>query len=407
MSGGPRKRWKDLVWTSTAYFGEGLPYSFLHQLVTEYLTGTGASRAVIGYTSWFHLPVALKPLWAPWIDVGGARRGVTIGSQVALGMGMMGTAALVDDAGGAARTFVFWAALSVLSIVHAIHDIACDGFYIVALDERGRALYSGTRIAAFRAAMYVGSGALVIVAGVLESWTLSFALAGAMMVLVGAVNSLLVPRVDEPRTAREERPWVGFAAAFRSFFLQPQAVLVLVFVLTYRLGDVLTFAMSSPLFASLGMDTAARGVLRTIGLTASIVGSVLAGALLARGGLERWFVPFTYAMALPFYLLLALFRPGFYWIALVYVIEQFAGALAGTALPVFLMQRTRRAFSSSHYAFFTAIVALMSTVAGGLSGHLSEAVGHVAYFALCFVASIPALVLVHRIPKTPIEPEEA
>src|SRR5690606_2543849 len=176
VSGGPRKRWKDLVWTTTAYFGEGLPYSFLHQLVTEYLTGTGASRAVIGYTSWFHLPVALKPLWAPWIDVGGARRGVTIGSQVALGMGMMGTAALVDDAGGAARTFVFWAALSVLSIVHAIHDIACDGFYIVALDERGRALYSGTRIAAFRAAMYVGSGALVIVAGVLESWTLSFAL---------------------------------------------------------------------------------------------------------------------------------------------------------------------------------------------------------------------------------------
>src|SRR5690606_23733695 len=103
---------------------------------------------------------------------------------------------------------------------------------------------------------------------------------------------------------------------------------------------------------------------------------------------------------------LAILRPGFYWIALVYVIEQFAGALAGTALPVFLMQRTKRAFSSSHYAFFTAIVALMSTVAGGLSGHLSEAVGPVAYFALCFVASTPALVLVHRIPAAPLEPEE-
>lgn len=405
VSAEPRKRWKDLVWTSTAYFGEGLPYSFLHQLVTEYLTGTGASRAVIGYTSWFHLPVTLKPLWAPWIDVGGARRGVMIASQIALGLGMIGSAALVDDQGGSARTFLFWAALAVISVVHAVHDIACDGYYIVALDERGRALYSGTRIASFRAAMYVGSGALVILAGVLGSWTLSFALAGAVMVAVGALNSALVPRMTEPRTPPGEKPWVGAAKAFRTFFLQPHAALVLVFVLTYRLCDVLTFAMSSPLLQSLGMDTAARGVLRTIGLTASIVGSVLAGALLARGGLQRWFVPFTYAMALPFYLLLAILRPGFVWIAVVYVAEQFAGALAGTALPVFLMQRTRRAFSASHYAFFTALTALMSTVAGGLSGHLSEAIGHVPYFAFCFVAAIPALVLVHRIPTAPLEAE--
>lgn len=407
VTSGPRKRWKDLVWTTTAYFGEGLPYSFLHQLVTEYLTGTGASRAVIGYTSWFHLPVTLKPLWAPWIDVGGARRSVMIAAQLVLGMAMMGSAALVDDEGGAARTVFFWSALALLSIVHAVHDIACDGFYIVALDERGRALYSGTRIAAFRAAMYVGSGALVILAGVLESWMLSFALAGVVMILVGLVNALLVPRIDEPRTEQGEKPWIGFVSAFRSFFAQPHATLVLVFVLTYRLGDVFTFAMSSPLFASLGMDTAARGILRTIGLTASIVGSVLAGGMLARGGLERWFVPFTYAMALPFYLLLAVLKPGFWWIALVYVAEQFAGALAGTALPVFLMQRTRRAFSASHYAFFTAIVALMSTVAGGLSGHLSEAIGHVSYFAFCFVASVPALILVHKIPKAPLETEEA
>src|SRR5690348_1452490 len=45
-----RKQARDLAWTSTAYFAEGLPWSFLHQLVMEYLTATGASAAQVGYT---------------------------------------------------------------------------------------------------------------------------------------------------------------------------------------------------------------------------------------------------------------------------------------------------------------------------------------------------------------------
>ena len=75
-------------------------------------------------------------------------------------------------------------------------------------------------------------------------------------------------------------------------------------------------------------------------------------------------------MAIPFYLLVAWLRPSFEWIAVVYTLEQLAGALAGTALPVFLMRRCKRAFSASHYAFFSAITALTATVAGGLHHYL-------------------------------------
>lgn len=398
-----RTRARDLAWTTTAYFGEGLPFSFLHQLVTEYLTSIGAPPSVIGYTSWFHGSVALKPLWGPSVDHSGRRRALMVGLQLVIAAGMLGSAALVS---GGHDGWPFAIALAVIAVLHAVHDTACDGFYIVALPKDAQARYSGTRIAAFRTAMYVGSGALVILAA-RTSWPLALATCGAIMGVTGAVNGALVPRVDEPQGAGEAGAVRAWLASYRSFFTQPQALLVFVFVFTYRLGDIMTFAMSPALLRDLHMDTEARGVLRSLGLTSSIVGSILAGWLLARGGLRRWLVPFTYFMAVPFYLVLAVLRPGFWSIALVVVVEQFAGALAGIALPVFLMSRVRREFSASHYALFSALVALCSTAAGGLSGHLDEAVGHEIYFALCLVASVPALALSHVVARTERESDAA
>ena len=74
-------------------------------------------------------------------------------------------------------------------ILHATHDIACDGFYLQALDRKGQALYAGTRIAAFRVAMIVGSSLLVVLAG-RTSWQIGFGAAGVLMLLTAAVELL-------------------------------------------------------------------------------------------------------------------------------------------------------------------------------------------------------------------------
>ena len=398
MADDDEKRSRTLAWTSTAYFGEGLPFSVLHQLVTEYLTSVGASAAEIAGTSWFHLPVTLKPLWSPLLDVVGTRRGWTAGLQVAFGAGVLAVAGWLG-AGTTDRT-ALWIALGLLAVVHAVHDIACDGFYMLALTPRAQALYSGTRQAAYRAAMYVGGGALVLVAARF-GWHVAFAGAGALTAAVGLVNARLLPRIDEGRGVGHAAPRLG--AAYRSFLTQPSALAVLAFALTYRLGDVLTSSMSPVLLRELGVGLEVRGWLRTAGLTSTIGGSILAGWLLARGGLTRWLRPFTWLMAVPWYLAVAWLRPPTWAIGIAVVLEQLAGALAGTAATVFLMRRCRREFSASHYAFFTALVSLGSTAAGGLSGLLHEHVGSVPYFALTLVASAPALWLVGRVPTSTLD----
>ena len=196
----PRSK-RALLWTSTTYFGEGLPWSFLHQMGTEFLTAIGASKTQIGSTSLLHLAVTFKFAWSPALDLFGKRRTWLWVLQVVLGLGMFAVAAVAPSR----NLTAFWLVVSALAIVHATHDIACDGFYLQALDKRGQALYSGTRLGAYRLAMIVGSSVLVVLAGK-TSWLWGFGAAGVLMILIALVNAAIMPHPPEqaPADAHDE-----------------------------------------------------------------------------------------------------------------------------------------------------------------------------------------------------------
>jgi MFS transporter, PAT family, beta-lactamase induction signal transducer AmpG len=398
---------RGLLWTSTTYFGEGLPWSFLHQMGTEFLTALRVSNSQIAATSLLHLAVTFKFAWSPALDLFGRRRTWVWALQLVLGGGMLVVAALAPSH----NLTAFWFAVSALAIVHATHDIACDGFYLQALDRPGQALYSGTRLGAYRLAMIVGASALVYLAGK-TSWLIGFGAAGVLMIVVALVNAAVMPHPperhagDEPAPgARPPRKGTAFLEAFASFVGQPQAAPVLAFMLTYRLGDIMMFAMSKPLLRDLGVDTAHRGLLNGLGTAASILGVVLGGAYVARRGLARALVPLVYAQnfAIPLYILMAVIKPGTAGITAIVLTEQLVSGLGIAGSTVFLMQRCRPAFSASHFAMATSVVSLASTFSGWASGPLNEHLGHPLFFTVAFLASIPSLILVWIVPKTPLE----
>jgi len=214
------------------------------------------------------------------------------------------------------------------------------------------------------------------------------------------LNARTLPHPPEQRRAVGlERN--AFATAYRSFLQQPQAARVLAFLFFYRLGDIMMFAMAKPLLKEIGVGTTERGVLNGAGIVLSVLGSVAGGALLARQGLARWLVPMTYvqSFAIPLYIVLAVSRPGLPLVGAIVLLEQLASGIGGSAHAVFLMQRTSRRFTASHFAFATAVVSVGSTLSGFASGPLDEALGHPAFFTLAFVASWPSLVLAHFVPK--------
>ena len=399
-------RSKKALWTSTTYFGEGLPWSFLHQMCSEFLTAIGASKTQISSTSLLHLAVTFKFVWSPLVDIFGRKRTWLWVMQILIGVGMFVVAAVAPSR----NLTLFWLAVGILAVMHATHDIACDGFYLQALDRKDQALYSGSRLAAYRVAMIVGSSPLVYLAG-RTSWLLGFGAAGVLMLLVALFNAWVMPHPPEHHP-QDLAPADGgskgavFVQAFKSFLAQPQAALVLSFMLFYRLGDIMMFAMSKPLLRDLGVDTAHRGILNGFGGVASIAGTIAGGLIIARKGLGRCLVPMIYFqnLAIPLYIAMAVFKPPLAGIATVVLIEQLAAGFGMAASTVFLMQRCRTAFSASHFAMATSVVSVASTFSGYISGPLNEALGHPMFFTVAFIASLPSLVLVLIVPKTPLEP---
>jgi PAT family beta-lactamase induction signal transducer AmpG len=368
---------------------------------TELITDRGGTPTQIASTSLFHLAVTFKFLWSPVVDLFARKRSWVIATQLALAGGMAAIAAATT-----ARGFtLFWIVATFFAVVHATHDIACDGFYIEALDRKDQALFAGVRVAAFRVAMIIGSSVLVTFVAP-KSWVLAFCVAGAFMAATAIVNAVIMPRPAKPLDAPhagERGP--AFWRAYRSFLEQPQAPLVLAFMFFYRLGDIMMFAMSKPLLRDIGVDLAHRGVLNGFGTGAFIGGSLAGGAIIARLSLRRTLVPFLYLqnLAIPLYVALAILKPTYPQVFGIVMVEQLVSGMGNSAHIVFLIQRCRGVFSASHYAFATAVVSLGSTLSGYVSGPLDQHFGHATFFTLAFVASWPALVLVWLVPKTPVE----
>jgi PAT family beta-lactamase induction signal transducer AmpG len=397
-----------LLWTSTAYFGEGLPWSFLHQMATEFLTASHASLSMISSTSGLHLAVTLKFLWSPIVDLVGRLRTWTWVMQILIGLGMMVVAAIAPTG----NLSLFWGALIVLAIMHATHDIACDGFYMRALDRHGQAQFAGSRNAAYTVARFVGSSLLVTLAG-RHGWLIGFGTAGILMIATGLLNHAIMPperpapEAAPVKTAHGMPSPRAFASSFASFIAQPHAPLVLSYLFLFRLGDIMMFAMSKPLLRDIGIDTAHRGTLNGVAMVTSALGALASAAMVARWGLARCLAPITYLqnLAIPLYIFMAVVKPSFSGVVPIIIAENFAGGMGMAANSVFQMQRCRAAYSASHFALATAIVSLAATVSGWISGPIAQKLGFPLFFTVAFLASVPSLVLVLFVPKTPIEPE--
>jgi PAT family beta-lactamase induction signal transducer AmpG len=399
----PGRKPSDVAWVASTNFGEGLPWSFIHQMGTEFLTSVRAPIEQVGYTSWLHLAVTLKFLWSPIVDLAGRKRTWMVALQVLFGFGMLVLAWV--SRGESSALGMFWLVMG----VHATHDIACDGYYLLALNRADQALYSGARVAAFRAAMLVGGSWLVALAGI-KGWPVGFTVGGIVMTLVGIGNTLFVPRVDEPRVVKPKHASLrergrAFLEAYRTFFDQPRIAPVLLFILTLKLGDIMMFAMAKPMLRDIGISLAQRGALVTPSIISQIAGAMAAGAIIARWKLERTLIPIIYFMnlAIPLYAVLAWTAPPFYIVIPIVCFEQFAAGMGATVQSVYLMQRARRAFSASHYAFATAITAIGTTFSGAFSGHLYKAVGMRWYFVLCIAFGIPSMILVLLVPRRSVD----
>ena len=155
------------LWVPSLYFSEGIPYVIVMTMSVVMYKRLGISNTDIAlYTSWLYLPWVIKPLWSPFVDITRTKRFWIVAMQFLVSLGL---AMVAFSVRGSAffkwSLFLFW----IMAFASSTHDIAADGFYMLSLSKHEQAWWVGLRSTFYRTAMIVGSGLLVVLAGVLES----------------------------------------------------------------------------------------------------------------------------------------------------------------------------------------------------------------------------------------------
>src|ERR1051325_11985934 len=157
------------AWIPTLYLAEGLPYVVVMTVSVIMYKSMGISNSDIAlFTSWLYLPWVIKPLWSPVVDILKTRRLWIWMMQLVIGAGFAGVALTIP----ATHFFQYSLAFMwLLAFSSATHDIAADGFYMLATTEKEQAFFVGIRSTFYRISMISGQGLLVILAGVIQSHT--------------------------------------------------------------------------------------------------------------------------------------------------------------------------------------------------------------------------------------------
>jgi PAT family beta-lactamase induction signal transducer AmpG len=322
-----------------------------------------------------------------------------------------------------------------LGVCSATHDIAADGFYLLALSEHYQTFFSGVRNTFYRVAMIGAQGGLVILVArwfrqyvnYVEAWRLGLLLSALFLFSFGLYHCFILPRpagdlrgiiapqIDEDGSRRDlatsragKSVFAGFFEAFVSFFKKPNIVLMLTFLLLYRLGEA-QLVKIAPLFliadrshGGLGLAQEQLGwIYGTIGLIALLAGGLAGGFLASRHGLKAWLWPMLFAIHLPdaVFIWLAHAQPqNLLLIEGGVVVEQFGYGFGFSAFMLYMIYMARGRHQTSHYALCTGFMALGMMLPGMVSGRLQEYFGYEHFFVWVILATVPSFVVAAIIP---------
>jgi len=336
--------------------------------------------------------------------------------QLLLGGGLAGVALTIPAPHFFQLTLAFFWLLAFSS---ATHDIAADGFYMLALTEHDQAFFSGIRSTFYRVAMIVGQGGLVILAGTIHAltgsfalaWSTAFALGAGIFLCLGVYHRLVLPKpaFDQPGMAGPAKNFIAeFFKTFGAFFRKPKIVVLLLFLLLYRLGEAQLVKMVQPFLldpreqGGLGLTDDQVGLAYgTAGIIALMLGGLLSGFVVARHGLKFWLWPMLLAIHLPdaVFVWLAYTQPeNVFAIGAGVAIEQFGYGFGFTAFMLYMIYIARGEHATAHYAICTGFMALGMMLPGMWSGWVQEHLGYQHFFVWVLLATIPSFIVALRIP---------
>lgn len=416
------------TWIPSLYFAQGIPYVIVMTVAVILFKRLGMSNTDIAlYTGGLNLPWVIKPLWSPLVDILKTKRWWIIVMQIIIGAGLGGIALTLRGPLDFRYCLAF---MWLLAFSSATHDIAADGFYMLALDEKKQAYFVGIRNTFYRLAVIAGQGILVMIAGSLEkyyslrqpetqaiphAWSITFYLLTLLFTLLFLYHHFFLPRPLPDRAALQPQKVKAatilreFWQTFQAFFRKKGIGSALIFILLYRFAEsqlvkiTSPFLLDKPASGGLGLSTAQVGfIYGTIGVIALTLGGIAGGIIMARKGFRACLWGMTLAMNLPntVYLYIAFARPeSIAVISTGVALEQLGYGFGFTSLTYFMMRFSTGKHQTAHYAICTGFMALGMMLPGMISGWIQEMTGYQNFFIWIMLCTIPSFWATLKIKK--------
>ncbi len=400
-------------WIPSLYFAQGLPYVTAMTVSVIMYKRFGLSNTEIAlYTSWLYLPWVIKPFWSPFVDILKTKRWWIVSMQLLIGAGLAGIAFTIP------MPFFLKASLAffwLMAFSSATHDIAADGFYMLALDDSQQSFFVGIRSTFYRLAMIAGQGLLIILAGFLEkstgnihyAWSITFFILAGVFLFFFIYHRFILPYPESDTGKSVNTPKeviTEFARTFSSFFKKDGIGLTIAFMLLYRLAEAMLVKLASPFLldgrdvGGIGLSTQEVGIAYgTFGVIALTVGGIIGGIVASRQGLKYWLWPMALSITLPnaVYLILAFFQPeNFIWVNIAVIVEQLGYGFGFTAYMLYLIYFSQGEHKTAHYSICTGLMALGMMLPGMAAGWIQEQLGYRNFFIMVMILTIPTLLLI-------------
>lgn len=429
-----------LAWIPTLYFAQGIPYFIVNNISVLMLAKMGVPNGKMAlFTSLLYLPWMIKPIWSPFIDILKTKRWWIISMQIIMSAAFILLTLTIPHpdaatiASGNTQISMFTITLLLFIITafaSATHDIAADGFYMIALNQSQQAAWVGWRSTFYRLSSIFGQGVLVWIAGTIEkntaniplSWKITLLVTAVLFTLISLYHTFIIPKpqgdtsvLDIDNKKKENTKIsamdiiIEFGRTFKTYFMKPGVLLAIVFMLLYRLPEAFLIKMCTPFLVAskevggLGLSTQDVGwIYGVVGVFFLTIGGILGGTFASKKGLKKslWIMAAFMTLPCATFVYLSMFQPtNTIAICASLAIEQFGYGFGFTAYMLYMMYFSEGEHKTSHYAICTAFMAASMLLPGMVAGYIQEVIGYKYFFIMVMICCIATLFVTYLVNK--------
>lgn len=376
----------------------GLPFVLIFSTLAYWLTSKGVSKTDIALFSLVRFPYSFKFLWAPYVDrfrvpfltaMLGRRRSWALLFQ----FGLMASLLVLIRTDPAVMPLVTGMCAVAVAFFSASQDIVFDAFRVEDFPPEDQGAASGTFVFGYRIGMLAaGAGALYMAK--IMSWENVY----TILALAGVIGIVTILSVKEPphKDKHEKGDFFKTAviAPIRDFISRPGWVLMVLFIMLYKLCETTLGTMTAPFYIEMGFtyDQIAT-VVKLYGIAATVLGGLLGGIAVVRWGIMRSLLicgilqgisnlPFAY---------LATRGDSMTWLMISVISDNLASAMATSAFVAYMSFLCNTMYTATQYALLSSLMALPRDLLSSGSGWLADHTTWPVFFTITAFLSLPGL----------------